>query len=270
MDIVYSAANSLEAHMLKGVLEQHEIPAYISGEHLQSGFGEIPVMTGIVKISVDNANIIAAKKIIWEWEAAEKSQDSIDEKFFSSKKLVGTTTSFFNILLSLTVGAFCMFLYLKPTIADNSLDHNNDGIDDGKWTYSDNKAIKSEHDKNFDGKFDETSVYVNGLASVTKLDDNFDGKFDTELHYDYGNVKFSKSDTNFDGQLDLTIDYETNVNYKTSIFNQKTNLIKKIQFYKSTKLKKAELDTNDDGKMDVVIEYDDFEEEVSRKPIITQ
>ena len=66
MEIVYSAANNLEAHMIKGVLEQQEIPAYIQGEHLQSGMGELPAISGFVKISVDNVNVPTARKIIGE------------------------------------------------------------------------------------------------------------------------------------------------------------------------------------------------------------
>lgn len=265
MIIVYSAANNLEAHMIKGVLEQQEIPAYIQGEHLQSGAGELPAMTGLVKISVDNINRDAARKIIKDWEATD--QKLIDEKASSINQIAKSGNSLLYIVSSFLIGAICMHLYLKPTINQNSLDYNKDGIDDEKWTYEGNVATKSEHDKNLDGKFDEIWLYDNGMASLSKFDTNFDGKFDTENHHKNGNVNYSKSDTDYDGEVDTSVDYESAANFKTTIFNQKTKLIKKIQFYKNASLANAQLDTNDDGKMDVVIEYDFFEEEISRKPI---
>ena len=265
MIIVYSAANNLEAHMIKGVLEQQEIPAYIQGEHLQSGAGELPAMSGLVKISVDNINRDAARKIIKDWEAID--QKLIDEKASSINQISNSGTSFLYIISSFIVGAICMYLYLKPTINQQVIDINKDKIDDEKWSYEDNVAVKSEHDRNLDGKYDEIWFYKNGLASLSKFDANFDGKFDTEYSYENAVVSYSKADTDYDGEFDTSVDFESAVNFKTTIFNKKTKLIKKIQFYKNARLANAQLDTNDDGKMDVEIEYDLFEEEISRKPI---
>ena len=114
-------------------------------------------------------------------------------------------------------------------------------------------------------------MYKNGLRSLHKLDNNFDGKFDTEDYFENDNIYYAKSDLNFDGDIDTTVDYESDYgNYKTSMFSPKTKLIKKIQHFENDYLKSAKLDTNDDGKMDVVIEYDDFQEEISRKPITSK
>ena len=268
MIIVYSAANNLEAHMIKGVLEQQEIPAYIQGEHLQSGAGELPAMSGLVKISVDDVNRDAARKIIKEWEA--KDQSLTYDKSTSINQISKSGSSFLSIVTSILIGASIMYFYLKPTINQQVVDVNKDGIDDEKWTYEDNVVVKSEHDKNLDGKFDEVWLYKNGLASLSKFDTNFDGKFDTENHHENGNVNYSKSDTDYDGEFDISVDFESATNFKTSIFNPKTKLIKKIQFYKNQTLHTAEFDTNDDGKMDVEIEYDMFEEEINRKPITSK
>ena len=203
MIIVYSAANNLEAHMIKGVLEQQEIPAYIQGEHLQSGAGELPAMSGLVKISVDNINRDAARKIIKDWEANDQSL--AHDKSSSVNQIANSGNSFLYIIFSFLIGAICMHLYLKPTINQNSLDYNKDGINDEKWTYEGNVATKSEHDKNLDGKFDEIWLYENGLASLSRFDNNFDGKFDTENHHKNGNVNYSKSDTDYDGEFDISV-----------------------------------------------------------------
>jgi hypothetical protein len=69
MIIIYHAANSLDANMIKGLLEQYEIRAFIHGEYLQGGMGELPA-ADLVTVSVDNENYNQARKIVSEWEAA--------------------------------------------------------------------------------------------------------------------------------------------------------------------------------------------------------
>lgn len=68
MIIIYHAANSLDANMIKGLLEQYEIRAFIQGEYLQGGMGELPA-ADLVTVSVDDENYTEAKKVIVEWEA---------------------------------------------------------------------------------------------------------------------------------------------------------------------------------------------------------
>jgi len=75
MIIIYHAANSLDAHMIKGLLAQCEIPAYIQGEFLQGGAGELQAAFNVVTVSVDNINQSAAKKIVDEWESSTIIED---------------------------------------------------------------------------------------------------------------------------------------------------------------------------------------------------
>ncbi len=67
MKVVYHASNSLQAHIIRGLLEQLDILAYVHGEHLQSGVGEMPTM-GLVTVVVDDAHYQSARNIIREWE----------------------------------------------------------------------------------------------------------------------------------------------------------------------------------------------------------
>lgn len=69
MITIYHAANSLDAYMVKGLLEQHGIKAYVQGEYLQGGIGELPTF-GLVSVSIDDEHQMEAKKIIMEWESA--------------------------------------------------------------------------------------------------------------------------------------------------------------------------------------------------------
>jgi hypothetical protein len=69
MIIIYHAANSLDANMIKGLLAQYNIESFIQGEYLQGGAGELPA-ADLVTVSVINAHETEARKIIAEWEAA--------------------------------------------------------------------------------------------------------------------------------------------------------------------------------------------------------
>ncbi|MDG1073715.1 MAG: DUF2007 domain-containing protein [Methylophilaceae bacterium] len=69
MVIIYHAANSLDANMIKGLLEQCEIQAFIQGEYLQGGAGELPA-ANLVTVSVINSHEIEAKQIIAAWHSA--------------------------------------------------------------------------------------------------------------------------------------------------------------------------------------------------------
>ena len=54
--------------MIKGVLNMYGIEAFVQGEHLQSGAGELPI-SGCVKVSVDNDDYLKLRALIKDWEA---------------------------------------------------------------------------------------------------------------------------------------------------------------------------------------------------------
>ena len=62
--------------MIKGLLEQYGIHAYVQGEYLQGGIGEIPTFD-LVSVSIDEEHQIQAKKIIKEWESASVIDEEI-------------------------------------------------------------------------------------------------------------------------------------------------------------------------------------------------
>ncbi len=79
MITVYNASNSIEAHLIKNLLEQQEIPAYIFGDYLQGGVGEIQAI-GLVTVNVSDSDYVKAKEIIDAWDAATVIEN-IDENF---------------------------------------------------------------------------------------------------------------------------------------------------------------------------------------------
>ena len=54
MRVVYEPENLIDAHLVKGVLEQSGIPVYLRGEHLAGGIGELPVF-GLFALCVPEA-----------------------------------------------------------------------------------------------------------------------------------------------------------------------------------------------------------------------
>ena len=71
---VYTASNSIQAHLVKILLEGEGIHAHVSGEYLQGGMGELPAV-GIMQVMVDESDLQSAKRIIQEWEASDDPED---------------------------------------------------------------------------------------------------------------------------------------------------------------------------------------------------
>src|SRR5687768_16754621 len=70
MKIVYDAHNSLDAYVVKNLLESEGIAAFVQGEHLQGGMGELAAMD-LVKVSVNDQDMYKARAIIEAWESGQ-------------------------------------------------------------------------------------------------------------------------------------------------------------------------------------------------------
>ena len=67
---VFEASDMLEAHVVKGLLQQEGVTGFIQGEYLQGGIGDLPV-SGTVRIDVNNEDFDQAKLIIKQWEQSQ-------------------------------------------------------------------------------------------------------------------------------------------------------------------------------------------------------
>ncbi|HLQ25720.1 MAG TPA: DUF2007 domain-containing protein [Acidiferrobacterales bacterium] len=67
MQRIYQAENIIDAHLIKGLLEQHGIAAYVGGYYLQGGVGET-LVDGFASVSVDERDIAAAQAIIEDYD----------------------------------------------------------------------------------------------------------------------------------------------------------------------------------------------------------
>lgn len=74
---VYSANSTTEAHLIKNLLEQHGIAAYVAGHYLQGGLGELPVIN-LIQVQVATAAEAAAREILRDYEAGKFALDDED------------------------------------------------------------------------------------------------------------------------------------------------------------------------------------------------
>ena len=63
MRTVYEAANLVDAHLVRHALEQQGIPAFVRGEALVGGIGELGVF-GLVAVMVPDAAWPAAREVV--------------------------------------------------------------------------------------------------------------------------------------------------------------------------------------------------------------
>lgn len=72
MKKVFTAKNSIEASIVKGMLEANDIHAYVNGEYLQGAIGELAAID-FAFVSVDDVNELKALNIINEYETGSYS-----------------------------------------------------------------------------------------------------------------------------------------------------------------------------------------------------
>ncbi len=69
MQPIYTARDILEAHILKGYLQQRGIETHVSGFYLQGGIGELPV-GGTVQLWVADEDVKNALAALDEYDQA--------------------------------------------------------------------------------------------------------------------------------------------------------------------------------------------------------
>ncbi len=76
MKLLYKANDVIEAQLLKNMLEQANIDAYIHGEYLQGGIGDLQAF-GLVQLMVQDDDYRIAKEIIDDWNSASISDNEL-------------------------------------------------------------------------------------------------------------------------------------------------------------------------------------------------
>ena len=71
MKTVYVAQHSIDAHVVRGFLESHDIEAIVTGDYLQGGVGELPAF-GVVEVRVDDEDEREARRLIGIFETGNE------------------------------------------------------------------------------------------------------------------------------------------------------------------------------------------------------
>lgn len=70
MQVVYTPANIIDAHLIKGLLASVGIDSFIRGEHLVGAIGELPA-TGLLAVMVADEDFPAARAVVEDWDHAQ-------------------------------------------------------------------------------------------------------------------------------------------------------------------------------------------------------
>ena len=75
MKTIYRAENVFDASLVRDLLDQAGILAFVQGAVLQGGIGELPA-SGLVTVMVADEDVVSARRIVEEFEAAHRVDDS--------------------------------------------------------------------------------------------------------------------------------------------------------------------------------------------------
>lgn len=74
MQVVFEPGNLIEAHLVKGLLGQAGIEAWVRGEHLVGAMGELP-MIGLLAVMASDEDAARAREVIADWLQAPPAED---------------------------------------------------------------------------------------------------------------------------------------------------------------------------------------------------
>ncbi len=102
MKLIYKADNITEAHIIKGLLESHDIPAHVGGFYLQGGVGDLAARD-YANVQVADEDQQLAIEIITEYEGTTRSS--------SRKSTTKENTVFYKVALTLFVSIVIIAIF---------------------------------------------------------------------------------------------------------------------------------------------------------------
>jgi len=75
MRVIYEAENLLDGHLVKGLVEQRGITAFLSGQYLTGALGELPA-AGLVQVMVADDDAEVAGEVVAELIADRRAFDA--------------------------------------------------------------------------------------------------------------------------------------------------------------------------------------------------
>lgn len=78
MQVAYDAENLIDAHLIKGLLAQAGIEAFVRGQYLSGAIGELPAV-GLMAVMVADEDLSAAREVIADWQQATPEMPDDDK-----------------------------------------------------------------------------------------------------------------------------------------------------------------------------------------------
>jgi antitoxin component YwqK of YwqJK toxin-antitoxin module len=241
--------------MIKHVLREHGIKAFVQGEHMQQSLGQT-IDVWIEKQEDENQ----ARTIINDLKGVQS-----DQRILKRSQKKGLTDKGFSkgLIIGFLIALIGLMIYQKfQTSSDvpSSWDSNGDGRMDVWSEYSNNLILKQSYDVNFDGTQDTWEYFdPPGEISRAEHDQNFDGEVDYWIYYQNGIAQEYKADNDRDGRVDEwgIMEYNTPKKRYWS-FNNDEIADKKTEYKNGLKISEM-YDRNRDGTFDEIIMLDEFE-----------
>lgn len=278
MKIVYRAAHSTDAHLIRQLLEQEGMLAFVNGGLLEGGAGELP-MGGLATVSVADEHEARALEVVREWESMpvpdDEDEDEDEAAPAASPHLPpplppaprgrGWAPVLIAALLGTGVGAFVTWLVLVQAF---DTDLSGDEVRDERMIYEADRLARIEVDRNRDRQFDEILHFDkdSGRQIKAELDDDFDGFFESVATFERGNWRSTTSDNDANGEVDYRADAEHGVIESEEWRDVQHRVVKRLRYEKGRTVS-GEFDSDGDGKLDTARRYDALGEIVSATPI---
>lgn len=278
MQIVYHAAHSADAQLVRGLLAQEGIESFVFGDVLEGGAGVLPV-GGSVRVEVADEHAAEARAIIEQWQTAAVPADEgepVDDGFsdaFAAKpdeeanvykplhraKPARTRFGVPSLVLALIVGgvigAVLTAAAKRPEPFTGRFDFDGDGKTDETVFYSNGLPERMETDRNRDGKIDQIVHYEDGLTSILERDDDFDGYHEGKGAYRHNQLSSYTIDYDGDGEPDYRDRSLFDVVQVQEWQDKQDRVIKRMR-YVGGRLVDDQLDRDGDGVMDIERSYD--------------
>lgn len=281
MQIVYQAAHSADAQLVRGLLAQEGIRSFVFGGALEGGAGLLPV-GGSVRVEVADEDVERARAIIEQWQAAEVPQSDDDDepdrdygddatpehvedanlyRPLNARKPAAGGFGMAGIVFALVVGALAGALAtgaaLQPTASVENVDYDADGIADERLSYEDERLVRSDSDRNTDGNVDLVTIYDgNGLPASIEEDQDFNGVRETVSTLAKGLLATRSADYDGDGVPERQENYLRGVLH-TVEWLDKQGRVTKRDTYTGGRLSGGEIDRDGDGALDTARVYDE-------------
>lgn len=287
MQIVYHAAHSADAQLVRGLLAREGIESF--------------VVDGSIRVEVVDDDARRAREIIAQWQATappltENQSDepsrrdaggqnhiepAVDPNLYKplnqDKPAGGFGPS--SMVLALIAGAI-MGAFLLETVAHSGgrrqatprstqtveADSNGDGETD-QWTlYVKGQATMMRSDRNGDGKIDQIVRYKKGLAHAATQDNDFDGYYETQYSYRRNEIFDFSIDRDGDGKPDYRGHGEYGLAQLEEWLDPQGRIVKQVR-HSALRTLDGKYDSDGDGTLDVERTYDERGEIASSRPL---